>query len=351
VIYDELHAAPNRELWDVLTTSMGARAQPLTLAISTAGYDRLSILWELYEYARKVRDGVVQDETFLPILYEAPIDAEWTDERVWKAANPALDDFRSLEEMQIACRRAKEIPAQENAFRRLYLNQWTEQHTRAIDMAQWRVCQAVPPASELLGATCFGGLDLGQSDDFSAWVRIWVLKDGRVVVKPRFFLPASAVAKYPNRPYAQWRNAGILEITEGNTTDYDLVERAVFEDCQRDGIREVAYDRRFAEQIAQHLVGKGLAMVDQPQGEWLHEGITRKLELIASGLLCHGDNPILTWMASNYVLRQNSTTQRFRPDKDKAGEKIDGQVALDMAIMRWVRMPVEHPVDVLAEWL
>jgi phage terminase large subunit-like protein len=351
VIYDELHAAPNRELWDVLTTSMGARAQPLTLAISTAGYDRLSILWEMYEYARKVRDGVVTDETFLPILYEAPIDAEWTDERVWKAANPALDDFRSLEEMQIACRRAKEIPAQENAFRRLYLNQWTEQHTRAIDMAQWRVCQAVPPASELFGATCFGGLDLGQSDDFSAWVRIWVLEDGRVVVKPRFFLPASAVAKYPNRPYAQWRNAGILEITEGNTTDYDLVERAVLEDCQRDGIREVAYDKRFAEQMAQHLVGAGIAMVDQPQGEWLHEAITRKLELITRGLLCHGDNPILTWMASNYVLRQNSTTQRFRPDKDKAGEKIDGQVALDMAIARWVRMPVEHPVDVLAEWL
>jgi phage terminase large subunit-like protein len=159
------------------------------------------------------------------------------------------------------------------------------------------------------------------------------------------------VAKYPNRPYAQWRNAGILEITEGNTTDYDLVERAVLEDCQRDGIREVAYDKRFAEQMAQHLVGAGIAMVDQPQGEWLHEAITRKLELITRGLLCHGDNPILTWMASNYVLRQNSNTQRFRPDKDKAGEKIDGQVALDMAIARWVRMPVEHPVEVLAEWL
>jgi phage terminase large subunit-like protein len=351
VIYDELHAAPNRNLWDVLTTSTGARAQPLTLAISTAGYDRLSILWELYDHARKVRDGVVKDETFLPILYEAPIDADWTDERVWKAANPALDDFRSLEEMQIAAGRAKQIPAQENVFRRLYLNQWTEQHTRAIDMAQWRICQPVPPASELLGATCFGGLDLGQSDDFSAWVRIWVLEDGRVVVKPRFFLPASALVKYPNRPYVQWRNAGILEITEGNTTDYDLVERAVQEDCQRDGIREVAYDKRFAEQMAQHLVGAGIAMVDQPQGEWLHEAITRKLELITRGLLCHGDNPILTWMASNYVLRQNSTTQRFRPDKDKAGEKIDGQVALDMAIARWVRMPVEHPVDVLAEWL
>jgi phage terminase large subunit-like protein len=351
VIYDELHAAPNRELWDVLRTSQGGRSQPLMIAISTAGFDRLSILYQVYSYACKVRDGIEPDDTFLPVIYEAPQDADWLDEKVWAACNPALGDFRSLEDMRILAREAKVMPGAENAFRRLYLNQWTEQSTRAIPMDLWRACQHVPPASELLGAVCFGGLDLGQSDDFSAWVRIWVLEDGRVVVKPRFFLPASAVAKYPNRPYAQWRNAGILEITEGNTTDYDLVERAVQEDCQRDGIREVAYDKRFAEQMAQHLVGAGIAMVDQPQGEWLHEAITRKLELITRGLLCHGDNPILTWMASNYVLRQNSTTQRFRPDKDKAGEKIDGQVALDMAIARWVRMPVEHPVDVLAEWL
>lgn len=143
VIYDELHAAPNRELWDVLTTSQGARLQPLTLAISTAGYDRHSILYELYEYARKVRDGVVDDPTFLPVLYEAPKDADWTDEQVWHAVNPALGDFRSLEEMRIAARRAKEIPSAENAFRRLYLNQWTEQASRWIQMPSWDACNVV----------------------------------------------------------------------------------------------------------------------------------------------------------------------------------------------------------------
>lgn len=140
VIYDELHAAPSRELWDVLTTSQGARSQPLTLAISTAGYDRHSILWELYAHARKVAENPSLDPTFLPILYEAPIDADWTDEKVWKKANPALGDFRSLEEMRIAAARAKEIPAQENVFRRLYLNQWTEQASRWIQMPAWDAC-------------------------------------------------------------------------------------------------------------------------------------------------------------------------------------------------------------------
>jgi phage terminase large subunit-like protein len=143
VIYDELHAAPSRELWDVLTTSQGARSQPLTLAISTAGYDRHSILWELYAHARKVAENPSLDPSFLSILYEAPVEANWTDERVWRKANPALGDFRSLEEMRVACARAKEIPAQENTFRRLYLNQWTEQASRWIQMPAWDACNVV----------------------------------------------------------------------------------------------------------------------------------------------------------------------------------------------------------------
>jgi len=143
LVYDELHAAPNRELWDVLTTSQGARKAPLTLAISTAGYDRHSILWELYSHAKRVRENPSLDPTFLPIIYEMPVDADWTDEHEWRKCNPALGDFRSLEEMQIACARAKEIPAQENTFRRLYGCQWTEQASRWIQMPAWDACNVV----------------------------------------------------------------------------------------------------------------------------------------------------------------------------------------------------------------
>src|SRR5580765_6923058 len=143
VIYDELHAAQTRELWDVLSTSQGARAQPLMIAITTAGYDRHSILWELYSHAKRVAAQPTLDPTFLPILYEAPMDADWTDEAVWHACNPALGDFRSLEEMRVACARAQEIPAQENTFRRLYLNQWTEQASRWLQLTAWDACCAV----------------------------------------------------------------------------------------------------------------------------------------------------------------------------------------------------------------
>src|SRR6187399_597306 len=98
VIYDELHAAPSRELWDVLTSSTGARAQPLVIAISTAGYDRHSILWELYAHAKNVAVTPDLDPTFLPVIWEAPAEADWRDETTWRQANPALGDFRSLEE-------------------------------------------------------------------------------------------------------------------------------------------------------------------------------------------------------------------------------------------------------------
>ena len=139
-IVDELHAAQTRDLYDVLASSMGARAQPLLIAISTAGYDRHSILWELYQHALKVRDTPSIDPSFLPIIFEAPIDADWTNEKVWRAANPALGDFRSLDELRAACRRAQAIPAQENTFRRLYLNQWTEQESRWIALEAWDAC-------------------------------------------------------------------------------------------------------------------------------------------------------------------------------------------------------------------
>jgi len=143
VIYDELHAAQNRELWDVLMTSMGARTQPLGLAISTAGFDKHSILWELYSHARKVAENPALDPTFLPILYEAPEGADWADETVWAQTNPALGDFRRLSEMRTVCARAKEIPALENTFRRLYLNQWTEQADRWLPLPAWDACCAV----------------------------------------------------------------------------------------------------------------------------------------------------------------------------------------------------------------
>jgi phage terminase large subunit-like protein len=197
----------------------------------------------------------------------------------------------------------------------------------------------MPDEAALRGAPCYGGLDLGQSDDFSAWVRGWELPDGRLVVKCRFWVPEAALTTYPTRPYAAWSRAGALTVTEGPTTDYAVLEATIAADCAADGVREVAYDNRFAEQMAQGLAARGIVMVHTGQGFQLNEAIRKKLELIARGLLCHGGQPVLAWMAANYVVR-HGTKGEIRPAKERAADKIDGQVALDMLIDRIVRQPM-----------
>jgi phage terminase large subunit-like protein len=232
------------------------------------------------------------------------------------------------------------MPSKANIVLRLNFCVWTQAHTRAIDMTRWHACPALPSAAELAAAPCFAGLDLGQSDDFCAFVRLWSLADGRFAVKARFWLPQAALEKYRTRPYAVWQRAGALEITEGDTTDYDVVERAIIDDCRAAGVRELAYDRRFGHQLAQHLEGAGITTVDTPQGFQLNEALKRLLELVVNGELCHGNDPVLSWMASNTVVRQGRLGES-RLDKDKAADKIDGVAALVMALDRVVRRPAD----------
>ncbi|GAH74246.1 unnamed protein product, partial [marine sediment metagenome] len=141
VIFDELHTQPNRELYDVLTKGAGdARKQPLWVFLTTAGFDRNSICYEVHDYACKVRDGIIKDPTFLPVIYAAGEDEDWTDEKVWARCNPALGKIIDIEKVQQACQKAQDEPAEENLFRRLRLNQWVKQSSRYIPMEKWKLC-------------------------------------------------------------------------------------------------------------------------------------------------------------------------------------------------------------------
>lgn len=335
-LLDELHEHGTSQISIKVRAGAKRRKQPMFVEITNSGFDRTTICWEHHEHSRKILErGVSDDQWFAFVCGLDEHDDPLADEGCWLKANPNLGVSITYDYLKRQVSNARNMQFETNSILRLNFCVWTQAHTKAIDMQKWDRCRPLPAASELLGAQCYGGLDLGQSDDFSAWVRIWVLSDGRVAVKPRFWLPRAALAKYPYRPYHQWETQGILIVTDGNTTDYDKVERTILEDCRRDGVRTIAYDKRFAEQMAQHLIAAGVDMLDQPQGEWLHEAIVRKLELIENGLLCHGHDAILSWMAGNYVIRKPH--ERMRPDKEKAGDKIDGQVALDMALNVWVQ--------------
>src|SRR5208282_283692 len=154
IIFDELHTQPNRELWDVLTTSTGSRQQPLTVALTTAGYDRMTICWEIHQYAMRVLKGEIDDPTFLAVIFAADEKADWKDPAVWAFANPGLGTSVKLDYLKAQCNRAIEIPGYENTFRRLHLNQWTEQATRWLPMDKWDL-GAQPGLDELI-RSCIG---------------------------------------------------------------------------------------------------------------------------------------------------------------------------------------------------
>jgi phage terminase large subunit-like protein len=340
VVYDELHAAPHRDLYDVLYTSMGARTQPLMFSISTAGFDRQSILWELYSHAKNVAANPDLDPTFLPLLYEAPVDADWTDEKVWHAANPALGDFRSLEEMRIAAQRAKSIPAQQNTFRRLYLNQWTEQDERWLDMALWDGCAGSVDLSALQGRECYAGLDLASTRDVTAFVLVFPDGEGGYDVVPHFWVPADSLAERVRRdrvPYDQWRDNDLLHVTEGNVCDYDRVREDIRDLAEQYDIREIAYDRWGATQLVTQLQSDGAECIPLGQGFASMSAPTKELDkLILGQQIRHDGHPVLRWMAANVAVEQDPAGN-LKPSKKKSTERIDGIVALIMAIDRATR--------------
>ena len=334
-VYDELHAASSRELYDVLSTSQGARRQPLFLAISTAGYDRHSILFELYSHAKKVAERPALDPSFLPIIFEAPADADWQSRKVWRKCNPALGDFRSLEDMAILARRAREIPAQENNFRRLYLNQWTEQSTRWLSVASWDACLA-PPSSALAGRRCYVGMDLSTTTDLSAIVAVFPDDAGGYDVQSAFFVPEERIRERSRRdrvPYDEWARQGFLTATPGAVVDYDAIRRQLATWSALYQVELVAFDPWNATDLVTRLQSvDGLVCAPMRQGFASLSAPTKSLEpAILSRRLRHDGHPILRWCIQNCAV-DTDAAGNLKPSKTRSTERIDGVVALIMAV-------------------
>jgi phage terminase large subunit-like protein len=358
IIFDELHVQPNRSLWDTLTTSTGAREQPLTFAITTAGFDKNSICWEMHDYAEKVQRGVIEDETFLPVIYGADKEADWKDEAIWHECNPALNDFRGLAEMRDYFTKAKEIPAMENTFRRLYLNQWTAQEVRWLPMEKWDACASGQiKEKELVGRTCYAGLDLATVYDLTAFVLVFPNEDDSYTILPKFWIPKDGMRKRAERdkvPYDIWVNQGLITATPGETTDYKWVIDEISRCTAKFDLREIAYDRWGAPAVVQQLDDLGF---EDEKSEWAPRHLiqfgqgyksfsppTKELmKLVLEKKISHGGNPVLRWNADNLVVRLDPAGN-VKPDKEKSTEKIDGIVAMIMGLDRALRATTEPSI-------
>lgn len=350
IIYDELAQAPNRELYDVLTTSTGARAQPLTLIISTMSTDKHSIFFEQYDYACKIRDGQIVDPTFIPIIYQAPEDADAWDESVWFECNPALGDFRSLDEMRIMADRAKRMPAAEATFRNLYLNQMVDREVRYLSARDWMACKQPIDRERLKGRKCVGGLDLSSTRDLTALVLVFPDDLGESFdVLCWFWVPGDNLRERQTQdrvPYPVWRDQGFLEAPEGKAIDKTFVSHRIGELVAEFNVEALAYDRWRIEDLRKMLVDESIDvnLVEWGQGfKDMGPAVDHLETAVLNGMLRH-ENPILDWCASNVVISTDPAGAR-KINKERSREKVDGMVALAMAMGLYYR---DHEPDKVA---
>lgn len=355
VVFDELHAQPDRRLFDVMTKGSGdARQQPLYFLITTAGNDVNSICYEQHLKALDLIDKKKKDPTWYPVIYGAPMDADWTDPKVWKKSNPSLGETIKIDKVRDACESAKQNPGEENAFRQLRLNQWVKQAVRWMPMEYWDACAWKVDESELEGRVCYGGLDLSQTTDITAFVLCFppLDEEDKYIFLPFFWIPEENIQRRVLRdhvPYDIWEKQGYLMTTEGNVVHYGFIEQFIHSLGERFNIRDIAYDRWGAVQMVQNLEEDGFTVVPFGQGFKDMSPPTKELfKLTMEQKIAHGGHPILRWMVDNIYITQDPAGN-IKADKKKSTEKIDGAVAAIMALDRAIRCGNDNGASVYDE--
>ncbi|MFI3067978.1 terminase large subunit [Streptococcus suis] len=347
LVFDEIHAQPNRHLYDVLTKGSGdAREQPLFFIITTAGTDRNSICYELHTKALDILNGRKKDTTFYPVVYGLSDEDDWNDEANWRRANPSLGHTIGIDRVREAYQQALDNPAEENVFKQLRLNMWTSSSVAWIPEHVYAKGNDPIQYDSLKGRSCYAGLDLSSTSDITAFVLVFPprFEEEDYIVLPFFWLPEDTLELRCRRDhvlYDVWERQGYIKTTEGNVVHYGFIEKFIESLSEIYHIKEIAYDRWNATQMVQNLEGMGLTMVPFGQGYKDMSPPSKELyKLMMEGKIQHGGHPVLKWMGQNVVMRQDPAGN-IKPDKEKSVEKIDGIVALIMGLDRCIR----HQID------
>lgn len=347
LVFDEIHAQPNRHLYDVLTKGSGdAREQPLFFIITTAGTDRNSICYELHTKALDILNGRKKDTSFYPVVYGLSDEDDWNDEANWRRANPSLGHTIGIDRVREAYQQALDNPAEENVFKQLRLNMWTSSSVAWIPEHVYAKGNDPIQYENLKGRSCYAGLDLSSTSDITAFVLVFPprFEEENYIVLPYFWLPEDTLELRCRRDhvlYDVWERQGYIKTTEGNVVHYGFIEKFIEDLSEIYHIKEIAYDRWNATQMVQNLEGMGLTMVPFGQGYKDMSPPSKELyKLMMEGKIQHGGHPVLKWMGQNVVMRQDPAGN-IKPDKEKSVEKIDGIVALIMGLDRCIR----HQID------
>jgi phage terminase large subunit-like protein len=335
VLIDEMHVFPDRELVDVLETGMGARSQPLTIYITTAGTNKNGPCYAEWQRAEKIRDGILKDPTFLPCIYAALPDDDPFLEETWRTANPNYGITLKPDYFHQMAARAKQSASEEVVFRTLHLNQWVSAASKWIRHGAWEANSGPLRPTESRPAYC--GVDLASTTDTTAFVAVWPDDDGTFDVHAHIFVPeerAEEASKRDRVPYLQWAQQGFVTLTEGDVCDYDAVRDYILSFCEKNEVRAVAIDRYNATHLTTQLVAEGIEVRPFGQGFVSMSAPSKLLEtLIISKKLRHAGNPVLSWQVSNVQIKTDDAGN-IKPSKKNASStaRIDAAVALIMAL-------------------
>lgn len=345
LVNDELHAWKGRGLYEVLETSMGSRAQPLAINITTAGHDRSGICYELRAYGIRVLERKTDDESFFAVIYSIDDDDDWTDEACWPKANPNLGVSVYLRDMQIQAKQAKEQAAKLNGFLTKRLNVWTNASTAWMDMRKWAACE--DPAlrlADFAGEDCIGAVDLAVRKDICSRI-MWFERGGLFYLFARHYVNRACVERGENAQYAGWERDGWLTVTEGDATDHKRILADLLEDAERIRFVEIVFDRYQAAMMMSELIEEGFTVVDLPVTVPMMSMPMKELELLVlDGKLRHCGDPVLGWMIANVTCRQDEKGNIFPIKETKNSSlKIDAAVAAIMGMNRLIAKEWNKP--------
>lgn len=346
VVCDELAQWYGRGLYDSLCTGTGAHEEPLVVVISTKSHEPSHVMSELVRYGEQVLEGSVADPAFLPVIYAADENADPWDEATWHACNPALGDFRDLDEMRVAAEQAQRLPAREPAFRLLYLNQPVDAASRFLNGVDWRACaESSSKNEELFGKRCVLGLDLSSTTDLTALAAFFP-DSGDLLAW--FWAPADRLEDAERRdhvPYRLWVRQGFLETTPGKAIDKSFVVHRLGEVVSDYKVEACAFDRWGINEVKRLIADEGIRieMVEWGQGWRDSAPALNAIETaVLQKTLRHPAHPVLDWCVSNAVALTDAAGNR-KLAKDRSIGRIDGLVAASMAVGLAARTAPKKP--------
>lgn len=339
--WDEGHAENKDDLLEAIETGLNKSSNTLLLSASTAGIGQTGPFWNKYSHARKIVDGKVEDETFLPILFEMPADGDWRSDEWLYATNPGLPHgYPNLKKLLRYRARCEHSPAERDSYRRLHLGVYLDGAANPEwDLAIWDECNGSFSLDELAGSRAWLGIDLSRQTDLTAVAICIELEGGGWALHVQSFAPEEGIRKradVDHAPYPQWAEEGHLTACPGDLVDLEMIEGYILDLHDKFKLQEVAFDRKLAGRMMRSLDDRGVPVVDFPQTIMTFAPAVNDFErLFLDRQLAHGGNPLLRWCMGNVVLYRDANNNR-RPDKGRSIDRIDPVVAAIMACSRAV---------------